>query len=38
FLSYTTRKENGRKWILFKEKIGNGQKETKVDAEAVRWF
>ncbi|EKO71196.1 hypothetical protein ACO2J1_05390 [Leptospira interrogans] len=38
FLSYTTRKENGRKWILFKEKISNGQKETKVDAEAVRWF
>lgn len=38
FLSYTTRKEKGRKWILFQEKIGNSQKETKVDAEAVRWF
>lgn len=38
FLSYTTQKENGRRWILFQEKIGNGQKETKVDAEAVRWF
>lgn len=38
FISYTTQKENGRKWILFQEKIGNGQKETKVDAEAVRWF
>ncbi|WP_078125914.1 hypothetical protein [Leptospira alexanderi] len=38
FFSYTTRKENGKKWILFQEKIGNRQKEAKVDAEAVRWF
>ncbi|MCG6169999.1 hypothetical protein [Leptospira sanjuanensis] len=38
FFSYTTRKAEGKRWILFQEKIGNRKKETKVDAEAVRWF
>ncbi|MGJ4754235.1 hypothetical protein [Leptospira kmetyi] len=38
FLSYTTRAENGKKWILFKEKTNNGYKETRVDAGAIRWF
>ncbi|WP_036095607.1 hypothetical protein [Leptospira weilii] len=38
FLSYSVKTENGKKWILFKEKRGNGITETKIDAEAVRWF
>ncbi|TGM58668.1 hypothetical protein [Leptospira adleri] len=38
FLSYQVRKIDGRSWILFKEKRGAVTVETKVDAEAVRWF
>ncbi|TGM03719.1 hypothetical protein EHQ76_08720 [Leptospira barantonii] len=38
FLSYTTHKDKGKKWILFKEKTNKGYKETRVDAEAIRWF
>ncbi|WP_241686913.1 hypothetical protein [Leptospira stimsonii] len=38
FLSYQVRTSDGKSWILFKEKRGNAILETKVDAEAVRWF